>query len=149
MVIILTFLDIARNFVRFFINHAAVDFLNKSGISRAGVLRTSEGNLARQKNIGPRAIWLGGRYFYVPIKKFCCLSAGASLTLRVAAVAAEVAAGGVLQLAVTFGASPDHVGHDGPGRAEFDGRLRLTRGARRVGLPLQAATCQHDALGHG
>ena len=35
------------------------------------------------------------------------------LTLAVAAVTAEVAAAGVLELAVAFGADADHVGHDG------------------------------------
>ena len=35
------------------------------------------------------------------------------LTLAVAAVTAEVAAARVLELAVTFGADADHVGHDG------------------------------------
>ena len=35
------------------------------------------------------------------------------LTLAVAAVAAEVAAAGVFELAVAFGADADHVGHDG------------------------------------
>ena len=43
------------------------------------------------------------------------------LTLAVAAVAAEVAAAGVFELAVAFGADADHVGHDGAG----DGFLRL------------------------
>ena len=35
------------------------------------------------------------------------------LTLAVAAVTAEVAAAGVFELAVAFGADADHVGHDG------------------------------------
>ena len=44
------------------------------------------------------------------------LSVGTGLlTLAVAAVPAEVAAAGVLELAVAFGADADHVGHDGAG----------------------------------
>ncbi len=35
------------------------------------------------------------------------------LTLRIATIAAEVAAAGVFKLAVAFGADADHVGHDG------------------------------------
>ena len=37
------------------------------------------------------------------------------LTLAVATVSTEVAAAGVFQLAVAFGADADHVGHDGAG----------------------------------
>src|SRR6185369_4025834 len=46
------------------------------------------------------------------------------LTLAVAAIPTEVAAGGVLELAVAFGADADHVGHDGAG----DGFLGLMLG---------------------
>ena len=38
-----------------------------------------------------------------------------SFTLAIPAVPAEVAAAGVLELAVAFGADADHVGHDGAG----------------------------------
>ena len=38
-----------------------------------------------------------------------------SLTLAVAAIPTKVAAAGVFELAVAFGADADHVGHDGAG----------------------------------
>src|ERR1044071_10519966 len=69
-------------------------------------------------------------------------------TLRVSTVTAEITAGGMLQLTVTFGTSADHAGHHAAARAQAGG-LRLTCGARRIGLPLQATINQHDALGHG
>ena len=49
----------------------------------------------------------------MPFVPFCGKSD--SLTLAVTAVAAEVAAAGVLELAVAFGADADHVGHYGAG----------------------------------
>lgn len=48
---------------------------------------------------------------YVPL----CGNKFKLLTLAVATVTAEVAAAGVLELAVAFGADADHVGHDGAG----------------------------------
>ena len=57
----------------------------------------------------------------------------ALFTLAVAAVAAEVAAAGVLELAVAFGADANHVGHDGAGDG-FLGVMLLARdGASGVG----------------
>jgi len=44
---------------------------------------------------------------------FVATNWGKLFTLAVAAVAAEVAAAGVFELAVAFGADADHVGHDG------------------------------------
>ena len=57
---------------------------------------------------------------------FVAQNFGELLTLAVAAVAAEVAAAGVFELAVAFGADADHVGHDGA----RDGFLRVMLLAR-------------------
>src|SRR5215207_4221458 len=79
-----------------------------------------------------------------------------SLALRVAAVAAEVAAGGVLQLAVALGAFADErvvaAGLDAVRDADLylrllDCLLLVGEPARRVGLALEAAAREHDALG--
>ena len=81
---------------------------------------------------------------FVPYVPFC---GGNLLTLAVAAVPAEVAAAGVFELAVAFGADADHVGHDGAG----DGFLLWVvlfggDGPRRVGEILDAAHRYHDAF---
>ena len=75
-----------------------------------------------------------------------------SLTLAVTAVAAEVAAARVFELAVAFGADADHVGHDG----SRDGLLLWVKlgllfadsagGVRKI---LDAPDGDHDALGDG
>ena len=46
---------------------------------------------------------------------FVALCGNNLLTLAVTAIAAEVAAASVLELAVALGADADHVGHDGAG----------------------------------
>jgi len=71
------------------------------------------------------------------------------LTLAVAAVPAEIAAAGVLQLAVALGADADHVGHDGAHGFLVRGVLGLLfarYGARGVGEILDAPNSDHDAL---
>src|SRR3954447_7671632 len=83
--------------------------------------------------------------FYVPLcgNKF---SGNRLLTLAITAVTAEVAAAGVLELAVAFGADADHVGHDGAS----DGFLWMVLYARHraggIGEVLDAAHCDHDAF---
>src|SRR5215204_878838 len=85
-------------------------------------------------------------------------AAACSLALRVTAVAAEVAAGGVFELAVAFGALADErevaAGPDAVGGADLylrllDRLLLVGEGARRVGLALEPAAREHDALGDG
>ena len=58
-----------------------------------------------------------------------------SLTLAIPTVPTEVAAAGVLELAVAFGADADHVGHDGAGDGFLGvmlGLLFARHGAGRV-----------------
>src|ERR671921_700530 len=67
----------------------------------------------------------------------------ASLALRVAAVAAEVAAGSVLQLAAALGALADErevavLALRADRHGDLHGRLRIGQRPRRVGLVLQA-----------
>src|SRR5689334_10871096 len=68
------------------------------------------------------------------------------LTFAIPAVAAEVAAAGVLELAVAFGADADHVGHDGAGDGFLGVVLFARDGAGGVGEILDAAHRDHDAL---
>ena len=69
------------------------------------------------------------------------------LTLAVAAVTAEVAAAGVFELAVAFGADADHVGHDGARDGFLVKGLLLARYCTcGVGKILDAAHGDHDAL---
>ena len=74
-----------------------------------------------------------------------------SSAFRVAAVAAEVAAARVFELAVAFGADADHVGHDGA-RDGFLLSMELgvlfadsACGVREI---LDAPDGDHDALGN-
>ena len=72
-----------------------------------------------------------------------------SLTLAVTTVTAEVAATGVLELAVAFGADADHVGHDGARDGFLGVMLGLLfggDGTGRVGEILDAAHRDHDAF---
>ena len=73
-----------------------------------------------------------------------------SLTLAEAAISTEVAAAGVLQLAVALGADADHVGHDGAGDGFLLGvMMGLLFGgdcAGRVREILNTTHRYHDAL---
>ena len=70
------------------------------------------------------------------------------LTLAIPAVTAEVAAAGVLELAVAFGADADHVGHDGAGDGLLGVVLSFVHRTRRVGKILDAPDSDHDAFGN-
>src|SRR5215216_4383145 len=71
-----------------------------------------------------------------------------SLTLAVPAIAAEIAAACVFELAVAFGADADHVGHDSAGDGFLVGVLARYR-TRGVGKILDAPHGNHDALRDG
>ena len=70
------------------------------------------------------------------------------LTLAVPAVSAEVAAAGMLELAVALGADADHVGHDGAGDGALVRLILLFArdSAGGIGKILHASNGNHDAL---
>ena len=72
------------------------------------------------------------------------------LTFAISAVTAEIAAAGVLELAVAFRADADHVGHDGardgPLRRVMVGVLLARDSAGRVRQVLNTTHRDHDAL---
>jgi hypothetical protein len=79
MVIIPTFRDIARNFVRFFISLAHRRFLQQIGRRPCPRLEDFRREFTAPKNFRPPSRVTRGPKFYVPIKKFCRSDAAPSL----------------------------------------------------------------------
>src|ERR1044072_2593137 len=90
------------------------------------IFRIADTNLATKKHIRHKINFC----VYVPV---CGNKLRNELfTLAIPAVATKVAAAGVFELAVAFGADADHVGHDGAGDG-FLGMVLFARdGASRV-----------------